>query len=238
MYHGWSPVQLLATRYHSYLLWSAEAETSPFPYALSLPFLFLLLRLHRLSPGAATVTILATRFHPAITRRAGNLYPLSFPWNSFQGVAKDTSRGFIPAVFTRRRRQIHYSSAHAIGAVRRSFRSLLSGRGKRFVDFLQAQSAQTSTFLKKRRKEELMSYGSTRPFSKPRKPRHFAGRYPTRWGGFTLVADIPRISEPEENLLHCGEDYRGQISGCGSSLSIPLFALIGAAARRAAWRAA
>lgn len=31
-------------------------------------------------------------------------------------------------------------------------------------------------------------------------------------------------------------DYRGQISGCGSSLSIPLFALIGAA-RRAAWRA-
>lgn len=39
-------------------------------------------------------------------------------------------------------------------------------------------------------------------------------RYPVRSGGFTVVADIPQISEPQKSLLHCG-DYREQISGRG-----------------------
>lgn len=55
-----------------------------------------------------------------------------------------------------------------------------------------------------------MSHDSRISVVRLRKPRHFAGRYPARRGGFTLVADIPRISEPEENLLHCGEIIEGR----------------------------
>lgn len=63
---------------------------------------------------------------------------------------------------------------------------------------------------KRKERKKVVSHRSKISFSKSREPRHFAGRYPVRGGGFTLVADIPRISELKENLLHCGEIIEGR----------------------------
>lgn len=172
MYHGWSPVQLLATRYHSYLLWSAEAEASPFPYALSLPF--------PLSSSRTPSVFLLTRPQLRFSLRVSTPPLLDAQKTFIHCPSRETpfresrripNRGFIPAVFTRRRRQIHYSSAHAIATVRGSFRSLLSRRGKRFYRFSPSavRASINIAFLTKKEKKVPVSYtDSTRSFSKSR----------------------------------------------------------------------
>lgn len=57
---------------------------------------------------------------------------------------------------------------------------------------------------------------------------------PSRCGGFTLrTADIPRISEPLESLLHCGEIIKDRYRGPPRVFSIPLFAPSGSTRRAA-----